>query len=331
MALELRQLRHLLALAEHGGFGRAAAALRMTQPALSRSVKVLEQDVGAMLFIRSAAGVTPTDEGRLLIHRAKELIGIADGLEGEIERRRVPGSGQIVVGAGVYPGETILPVALARFVLDSPLVRTRVLVRGDWDELLRRLRAREVDLFIAELSTLDSEHDLEVERLTQHPVYFVVRRGHPLAGQRSVRAEHTFAYPFLALSRFPPRALQPMLATQRESGALDRGRPFPAIEFSNLSAAKRIVSCSDAIAPFMLTSIAEEVARGELVVLGTEPWMFTRYGLVALKGHSPNPDVRKLRERLREAEEELARNELLLAATLAGRAKSATPKRRRRS
>jgi LysR family transcriptional regulator, cyn operon transcriptional activator len=70
MALELRQMRHLLALAEHGSFARAASALRLSQPALSRSVQTIEEQVGTRLFQRWASGVVPTDVGRLLIQRA---------------------------------------------------------------------------------------------------------------------------------------------------------------------------------------------------------------------------------------------------------------------
>jgi len=314
MAIDLRSLRHLLALAEHGGFGRAAAALRMTQPALSRSIKVLEEKIGASLFDRSSSGVTPTDEGRLLIQRARDLIAAADDLDRELVRRRIPGSGQLVVGAGPYPAETIVPAALSEFAPAHPRVRVRVLVRGDWDDLLRRLRARELDFFVAETSTLDGEHDLEVERLAPHPAYFIARAGHPLARRGTVRAEQTFEYPFVALSRFPPRILQPMLSSQTEADAARWGRPFPAIELTSLAAVKRVLAKSDAIAPLTLPCVAEEIERGTLVVLGTESWASSGYGLVSLKGHAPSAAAVRFRECLREAEAALVREESLLLA-----------------
>ena len=314
MSLDLRQLRLLLALAEHGGFGRAAAALRMTQPALSRSVKAMETAIGAALFERSATGAIPTDEGRLLIERARELVRAADELDQELLRRRTPGAGQIAVGAGPYPGETIVPAALSRFVAAHPLVRVRVVVRGDWDELLRRLRARELDFYVAETSTLDSEHDLDVEHLPRHPVYFVARKGHPLARRASVRAEHTFGYPFLALSRYPPRVLQPMLATRRSADARHPGSPFPALEVSSLHAVKKVLLASDAIAPLTLSCVADELARGTLAPLATEPWLFTGYGIVRLKGHAPGAAAVRFCECVREAEAALVREESQLVA-----------------
>ena len=291
----------------------------------------LEERIGATLFDRSATGVVPTDEGRLLIQRARALIHAADDLDLELVRRRVPGSVQLVVGAGPYPAETIVPAALGEFAPAHPRVRVRVLVRGDWDDLLRRLRARELDFFVAETSTLDGEHDLEVERFAPHPAYFIARAGHPLAPGGTVRAEHTFEYPFVALSRYPPRILQPMLSSQLEADAARRGRPFPAIELTSLAAVKRVLAKSDAIAPLTLPCVAEELERGTLVVLGAESWATSGYGLVSLKGHAPSAAARRFRECLREAEAVLVLEESLLLARHAGRARATKVRRTRKS
>ena len=328
MTLDLRQLRHLLALAGHGSFGRAAAALGMTQPALSRSMQSLERQVGAALFDRSKSGVTPTDVGRVLILRARTLVQAADELDREILQRKVPGSGHVSLGVGPYPGETIVPAALTRFVAAHPLIRVRVLVRGDWDELLRRLRAREVDFLVCELSTLDGEHDLDVAPLPPHPLFCIGRRGHPLSRRAVVSFVHTFAYPLVAVSRIPPRVLEPMLATLPESNPLQLGRPFPAIELASLAAVKRLLADSDAIASLPLPCVAEEVERGTLALLLTESWLSTSYGFVTLKGKVPGAAARALLERLREAEAAIVREEATLVARHAPAEK--TPKRRRK-
>lgn len=306
------ELRHLLAIGEYGTFGRAAAALGMTQPALSRSVQGLEEEVGTRLFERSKRGVTLTDEGRLLIRRAREVVQSADELVREVGSRRVPGAGQVTLGTGPFPGEVIVPPAVSRFVAAYPLVRVRVLVR-DWDELLHRLRMRELDLFVAEISTLEGERDLDIEPLSAHSLHLVARRGHPLMRRAAVRTEHIFAYPVVALSRIPPRVLQPLLDT-RDKGGTRPGRPFPALEMSNLSAVKRVLEGSDAISALHLPCMAEELASGALVLLGTEPWMSLRYGLVRLKGQTPSQATTALCELIREAEAALVREENQLAA-----------------
>lgn len=332
MTLDLRQLRHLLAIVEHGTFGRAAAALNMTQPALSRSMKALEDQVGAALLVRSAAGATPTDEGRLLIQAARHLVLAADELYREVTRWRVPGSGHMVIGAGPFPAEMILPRALARVVAAHPLIKVRVLVR-DWDELLRRLRAREVELFVAEISTLEGEHDLEVEALQRHTLFFVARRGHPLAGRGLTDLEDLHAFPMVGLSRFAPRGLKPILDA-RPHGAIREDRPFPQVELNHLAAVKRLIADSDAITALPLICVGDEVARGDLVILGTRPWAFLSYGIVRLKGQAPSAVRANIAHALREADAECSREEARLAMSPAGKEASVPgggPEDRRRS
>ena len=324
MALELRQLRHVLALAQHGSFGRAAAALHMTQPALSRSLKQIESDVGKALFDRSASGVTPTDHGLLLLRRARELVDAADALDDEVLMRRVSGAGQLNIGSGPYPAETVVPSALARFMPDNSLVGVRVFASGDWDDWLRRLRSRELDLLVAEFSTLTDETDLDIEAMDRHQVYFMARPGHPLAGKPVVHPEETFAFPFVASSRIPPRALHPMLAARLPSTARQPGRPFPAIECNGLAIAKQIVEQSDAIGPFTLLSAADELKRGRLAVLGTEPWSYAHYAIVSLKGQAPTAAAVRFRNCLRDAEAALTRVESRLVRTLLHRPQAAT-------
>jgi DNA-binding transcriptional LysR family regulator len=329
MTIDLRRLRHLLALADHGSFGRAAAALAMTQPALSRSMQGLEQQVGAALFERSKSGVVPTDEGRVLILRARILVHAADELDRDVLARKVPGAGYISLGAGPYPGETIVPAALSRFVAAHPMIRVRVLVRGDWDELLRRLRAREVEFLVCEISTLDGEHDLDIEPLPPHPMYCIVRRRHPLTRRAVVRLVHTFAYPLVAVSRIPPRILQPMLATLPELDSLRPVRPFPAIELASLAAVKRLVANSDAIAPLPLPCVADELEHGTLGLLVTESWLTTSYGIVTLKGQPLSAAAGTLAELMREAEAVLTRVEAALIARYAPAEKTSSRQRRR--
>jgi DNA-binding transcriptional LysR family regulator len=311
MALELRQLRQVLALAQHGSFGRAAAALHMTQPALSRSLKLIESEIGSVLFDRSATGVTPTDQGRILVRRARELVDAADELDREVARQRVGGTDQLNIGAGPYAGETVLPAALARFIAGNELVRVRV-QQANWDEFPRRLRGRELDCFVAEFSTLIGELDLDVQPMGRHKGYFVARNGHPLAAEAPVPLEQTFAFPFVALSRYPPRALQPMLAARRPAGARQPGRPFPAVECASLAAAKQIILGSDGIAALSLPMIAEDIARGSLVVLGTAPWVFVHYGVVTLKGIPRSAACERFIRCLEDAEADLTREEARL-------------------
>ena len=122
MALELQQLRQVVALAEHRSFVRASAALHISQPALSRSIQNLERRFGSSLFLRSAVGVVPTDLGRLYIERARDLLRMADELEGEAIGHAAMRTGRVDVGGGPYPTDSFLGPAVARFVEQFPQV-----------------------------------------------------------------------------------------------------------------------------------------------------------------------------------------------------------------
>ena len=324
MSFELRQLRHLLALAEHRSFARAAVALHLSQPALSRSVQNLEQQVGTSLFIRSGSGVVPTDIGRLVIQHARQITQLADDLGQQVRANRTLETGQVTVGGGPYPVESSLSTALARFISEHPRVNVRLQVR-DWDELLRRLRARELDFFVAEISTMLQEHDLDIEPMSEHQLYFVARKGHPLAGRVDVTTTDIFAFPSVSPNRIPPRLLAPLLAAQRKSpdpaAAL---RAFPSLECNAMSAIKRIVSGSDAIVATTLSSITAELESGQLTVLRGEPWLSANYGLVKLKGHPLNYASEAFRDFVVEAQREsVLEEQRLLARWVPGQARRA--------
>ena len=184
MAIELQQLRQVVALAEHRSFVRAAAALHISQPALSRSIQNLERRFGSSLFLRSTAGVVPTDLGRLYIERARDLLRMADELESEAIGHAAQRTGRVSIGGGPYPTDSFLGPATARFVEQFPRVSVQ-LVAGDWDDLVHGLRSRTLDFFVADASLLTREPDLEMAPMpVQHPrLLLCTRRASPGAGQ----------------------------------------------------------------------------------------------------------------------------------------------------
>ena len=315
MALELQQLRQAVALAEHGSFVRAAAALHISQPALSRSIQNLERRFGSELFLRSSSGVVPTDLGRLYIERARDVLRLADELDREAVSVGTLGAGRVAVGGGPYPAESFLGPAAVRFVERYPRVSVHLHARN-WDELLRELRSRELDFFVAETSTLQQEPDLEIAPMpSAHAVHFVARQDHPLAGRGAVGVEEVLAYPFVAPSRIPPRVLDPMLAAHRASVPRpEHARPFPSIQCNGLAPAKRILASSDAVSATILSCIAGELERGQFVLLGTTPWLHLRYGIVSLKGRPWTQAAETLREFVLEAERQAAAEEHRLLA-----------------
>ena len=299
-------MRQVLALAEHGSFARAAVALHLSQPALSRSIQLLEQQIGCALFLRTAVGVVPTDSGRLFIQRARQVVQLAEDLDQQVQAERTLQSGQLTVGAGPLAQESVMTRALARFMAAYPAIGVRLRVR-DWDELLPRLRARELDFFVAEISTFKHEPDLEVEPMAEHALYFIGRAAHPLAGRGPLSAAETFAYPFIAPARIPPRQLEPMLQAWRKfAGRKSAPRAFPALECNMVATVKDLVESSDAVTALTLSCVAAELQQQRLALLGTQPWLFTRYGIVSLKGQPMSSAALRFRDFVVQAEAEVA-------------------------
>jgi DNA-binding transcriptional LysR family regulator len=307
-------MRQILMLAELGSFARAAVGLHLSQPALSRSIQAAEQQVGSALFSRTPSGVVPTDIGRVLLQRARELVRMADELALELRSKGALQTGQLCVGSGPYPIETLITPALTRFIDAHPLVAVRLRL-ADWDVLLPQLRSRELDFFVAEISTLTQEADLLVEPLPEHPLYFVGRHGHPLAlaGKPRISLADTFAFPFAAPARIPPRLLAPMLAAKTKlADPLAAARPFPSIECNVVSALKRIVEGSDALTALTLPCVAVALAEQRLALIGSEPWMSARYGMVSLKARPLSSAAARMREFVIEAEAAIAVQEAQL-------------------
>jgi DNA-binding transcriptional LysR family regulator len=309
MALELQQLRQVIALAEHGSFVRAAAALHISQPALSRSIQAIERQFGSELFLRTSSGTVPTDLGRLYLERARDLLRLADDFEREAVHRGALQAGRVAVGGGPYPSEAVLARAAARFAEQFPGISLRVR-SGDWDELLQRLRSRELDFFVAETSTLHREADIEVAPLdATHALYFVARAGHPLALRNDLPVAELLSWPFITPGRVPPRILDPLLSMLRST----RGRSFPSIECNGLAPLKRIIASSDAVSASILSCISRELEDGSFVLLGTAPWMHLHYGIVSLKGRPWTQAAGRFVEFVRDAEQDTAQDEQRLA------------------
>jgi DNA-binding transcriptional LysR family regulator len=174
--MELRTLRYFVAVAEERHFGRAAARLHMSQPPLSRAIKQLEAAVGAVLLVRSAAGVTLTPAGAALLDEARALLGQAD--QARVRVAAAAGASTITVGLladSADPDATRLADAYRR---QHPGVEVRVR-DTDLTDPTCGLRTGLVDVALTR-GPFD-ETGLTVHRLREDPVGAVLRADDPLA------------------------------------------------------------------------------------------------------------------------------------------------------
>jgi DNA-binding transcriptional LysR family regulator len=180
--MELRTLRYFVAVAEELHFGRAAARLHMTQPPLSRAIKQLETDVGAVLLRRSASGVTLTPAGAALLEEARTLLDQAD--QARVRVAAAAGAATITVGTlsdSSDRGATRLAAAYRR---RHPAVEVRIR-ETDLTDPTCGLRAGLVDVALTR-GPFD-ETGLTVRELRADPVGAVLRADDPLARQERLK------------------------------------------------------------------------------------------------------------------------------------------------
>jgi DNA-binding transcriptional LysR family regulator len=147
--LNLHHLRLFTAVVDQGGFTRAASALNLSQPAISKSLKELEDGLQLSLIDRSARSVRLTEAGRLLYDRARELFGVERVAERELRELRGLKRGLLRVGASTTIATYFLPPILGRFQLRHPRVRIQA-SSANTRTILRRLLESKIDLALVE-------------------------------------------------------------------------------------------------------------------------------------------------------------------------------------
>lgn len=186
--MDLTLIRSLLAVAETGAIGEAASALGLSQPALSRRVKLLEEEFEAELVERSGRGIALTETGRLVVAEGTVLVERYDRLKQDVQRRVRLEAGVVRVGGGATAVSYVLPGAIGKFRRDHPDVHFDVREAGS-REVEEAVRRESLELGLVTLAK-DSRHsaDLVVRPLFTDQIVLVAGRGHPLANKRRVSA-----------------------------------------------------------------------------------------------------------------------------------------------
>ena len=310
MQFDLRLLRQAQALADYGNFSRAAEALNIAQPSLSRGIKELEARVGLPLFERRRSGHRPTDFGRVFLDHAAELLAGVSDLEREVARAKGLATGEIAVGMGAYAAEVLAPQCAPSFTTAHPSLRLRFRMEEP-AALARSLRSRAIDLAVGEASLLAEDESVEVV-CTLEPVagYVVVRSGHPLARRAPFEVSELLAYPFAQVVMLPTRVLRPIL-TARKGAQLP---VFPAIECPSFGLAARIVASTDAFTFASLGMLRPQLEHGELVPVLQAPWMRTDWAICRLRKRVPSPQMSAMVEELQRAHTAILSEEAALRA-----------------
>jgi DNA-binding transcriptional LysR family regulator len=253
--VELRQLRYVTAMAEHGNLGRAAKALYVSQPALSYALKRFESEIGVRVFDRTPAGVEPTEAGREVLLAVAEAVAAADRVAAVALRHRV---GDVLrVGFEASGAGELTTRARAEFARRHPGVRV-VPKRFDWGGEAAALREGRVDVaFVWLPADLNGCRSVVVHtepRVVGLPV------GHRLAGRDGVSVVETNDEPLMWTKRAPRAWVDWWAVNPRPDGA----EPVWGPENDNVEEMLEQVAEGAAIC-FAPQSMAAYYARPDLV------------------------------------------------------------------
>ncbi|WP_166359560.1 LysR family transcriptional regulator [Pseudomonas akapageensis] len=302
--MDLRQLRHFVALADHRSFVRAAEAINLSQPAFSRSIQTLERDLGCSLVERSSREFRLTGQGQLVLQHARRLLAGSQALHNELVQFNGLTGGELQFGSGPYTAQVLVPEALAEFIRAHPAIRTGF-HQGDWEQLAVWLKEERIEFIVADSRHFTGDPQYQVQLLRPRRGRFFCRKDHPLAGQTGLKLSALLDYPVVG-TRIPPMIRKILADIQ---GVTDF---TPSVECAQFDAIRRVVMRSDAVGLATVEALAELVEQDSIHLLrfvdipADDPDLQVQYGVVSRPGHSLTPAAQAMVRALVEVDERLA-------------------------
>jgi DNA-binding transcriptional LysR family regulator len=274
MALSVEQLATFTAVVKAGSLGRAAVVLHMTQPALSRAIKRLEQQLGAELFERHSKGMQLTEIGKAFLPHAMSLHAEAIQALEEIQALRGAARGTVRVGAVASLASSILPPAIERTLKKWPGLHFDV-VEGVWDLLAAGLAKHEIDLALG-AEAPDTDEIVAIRDCRwQDTSHIIVASDHALRRRRKLRLADTLQERWT----IPPAGTGPHQHLERVFAAEGLGMPDIVVRTRSITVLKSLVVDSGFLS-WMAEPMFEPERRAGLVAPLSIAGVDGRRGLV---------------------------------------------------
>lgn len=280
----------------------AAMRLGVSQPAVNRSLRNLEQRLGLALFDRTAQGMLPTPAGEILIRRAKlALVEIGQGME-EVANMDGRRSGRVAIGVLPLSRVYLVPMAVTRLLREFPKADI-VIVDGVYDQLLADLCDGDIDMIVGTLREPSPVEGIKSEKLFEDGMVIAARTGHPIFHNREITFEH-----LRGLEWIVPHAGVP-LRNQFNDLLTENGIALPEhpIETGSISVTRTIAMGSDRLVAVSRSQIHHEERYGLLKPLSLATNVPKRpIGAVTRSDYVPTPVVTALLGHLREVGREIS-------------------------
>ncbi|MEO9386763.1 LysR family transcriptional regulator [Chromobacterium phragmitis] len=195
--MNLRNLRYFVAVARHGSYQKAAARIHLTQPALSKAIQQLEEELDATLLVRSRPGspASLTPAGELVLRRAESLLRENAAMLDDLARLKCQTQGELRLGLPPLAGIPRVARLMQTFRSLYPLVQLRLFESGGCEQE-DAVMSGDIEVAIC----LTPQHpELDSLLIGEYPLRFVLPASHPLAGRASLKPAEVADMPWIRL------------------------------------------------------------------------------------------------------------------------------------
>ncbi len=284
--MEMRQLRHFLALMETKSYWRAAEECGLTPQALSKSIRRFEDSLGVRLFDRDTRSVRPTLFAEQIVTYARNIDAEARSLRRALDALLDTGTNQLVIGAGAAVATKLIADAVLAVRRHNSNIAVDV-IEGTFEDLIPRLLQGKIDVVVSIMTVdvVDRLIDHRVLRVEKYRAY--TRAGHPLAGLEKVPLARLLEFPWIA-GDDEDQVEAEVAASFR---AIDLNPPEPTFKTNSVSFALGLLLQSDALLILPQEILRRETAAGLVVPIDTDADDWTRPTVVFFRKNSTrSPD-----------------------------------------
>jgi len=266
--MELTQLEFLLKVVEEGSFSKAADRVFRTQPAVSISIRRLEEEIGAPLFDRAQKTPTLTEVGQIIHEYAGRIIALRDQARAAVAEMRALERGRVRIGANESTSLYLLPHVILAFREQHPQVKVEI-YRHVSERLPREVLDRNVDFAL--MASEPTDRDMEAFPVLKDELVLILSPKHPLASRDIVTIKELGKESFLAHNVKTASRLKVIEAFAKHHTPLNI-----TLELATVETIKRFVQLKIGVAFAPRMCVREELERGTLATVPVRGLTYTR-------------------------------------------------------
>jgi DNA-binding transcriptional LysR family regulator len=284
--MDLRHLRNMLSVMEEGSLGKAAEKLHISQPALTKSIQRLEEQLGVKLFERKARGMESTSYAESLRAYAQSAcVGMTQAVK-EINALKNGTEGVITVAGPPMIASDLLPDVVVRLAAERPNLQLRIVSQNQ--ELFTSLLAGEFTLVVAMLYNEMPKIGLTKRWLFDDRLVLVMRPGHPASKLKKIKPQDLLGYKWA----FSDNDTWHRRRLELYFEQFGLGMPRASVESREPAILKSIIMKSDHVGVLAKIGVEREIAEGTLTAIEIDsPFMMRPIGIVRRENDMPSPAV----------------------------------------